>query len=204
MVSNIKYYSGKDFNLRRIVPFWVTIAIVVGLLVVASDPSHALWGLFVAYALSGYFMWVVNRWRTEASEKQFADVREAIEDGNLPGLASAISRGTSANTMLSGARTILMLAIEETNLPAVEYLVAQGAEINHQDEQGVTALIAAARIGFTEAVQLLLESGADSNLRDLSGLTALDFSEQYGAADITAALLRFGAKSGKELTPRQP
>jgi len=204
MVSNIKYYSGKDFNLRRIVPFWVTIAIVVALLVVASDPSHALWGLFVVYAISGYFMWVVNRWRTEASEKQFADVREAIEDGNLPGLAQAISRGTSANTLLTGGKSILMFAVEETNLPGVEFLLVQGADINHQDEQGVSALIAAARIGFTEAVQLLLESGADANLRDLSGVTALDFAEQYGAADVTAALLRFGAKSGKELAPRQP
>jgi CDP-diacylglycerol--serine O-phosphatidyltransferase len=204
MVSNIKYYSGKDFNLRRIVPFWVTIAIVVGLLVVASDPSHALWGLFVAYSVSGYFMWVVNRWRTEASEKHVADIREAIEDGDLPGLAQAISRGTSANTLFADGRSILVLAIEETNLPAVEYLVAQGADPNHQDGHGATALIAAARIGFLEAVQMLLESGADPNLRDLSGVTALDFAEQYGAADITAALLRFGAKSGKELAPRQP
>jgi CDP-diacylglycerol--serine O-phosphatidyltransferase len=204
MVSNIKYYSGKDFNLRRIVPFWVTIAIVTGLLVVASDPSHVLWGVFVAYALSGYLLWVVNRWKTEASEKQFAGIREAIEEGDLPSLAQAISRGTSINTTLSGGRSILALAVEETSLPVVEFLVAQGAELNHQDEQGVSALIAAARIGFVEAVQVLLESGADANLRDLSGVTALDFAEQYGAADITAALLRFGAKSGKELAPRQP
>jgi CDP-diacylglycerol--serine O-phosphatidyltransferase len=204
MVSNVKYYSGKDFNLRRIVPFWVTIAIVMGLLVVASDPSHALWGLFVAYSISGYVMWLVNRWRAEASEKQFADIREAIEDGDLSGLARILSRGSSANTLVSGGRSILMFAIEETNLPAVEFLIAQGAEPNHQDEQGVSPLIAAARIGFTEAVQLLLEGGADPNLRDLSGVTALDFAEQYGAADITAALLRFGAKSGKELGPKQP
>ncbi len=56
MVTNIKFYSGKDINLRRSVPFWVVPAIAVGYLVVTIEPSHVLWGLFVCYALSGYVM----------------------------------------------------------------------------------------------------------------------------------------------------
>ncbi|MEP7155124.1 MAG: CDP-diacylglycerol--serine O-phosphatidyltransferase [Betaproteobacteria bacterium] len=56
MVTNIRYYSGKDFNLRRSVPFWVIPAIFVTYLVVTIEPSHVLWGLFVVYALSGYVM----------------------------------------------------------------------------------------------------------------------------------------------------
>jgi CDP-diacylglycerol---serine O-phosphatidyltransferase len=56
MVTNIKYYSGKEFNLRRSVPFWVVPVIFVAYLVVTIDPAKVLWGLFVCYALSGYVM----------------------------------------------------------------------------------------------------------------------------------------------------
>ena len=56
MVTNIKYYSGKEFNLRKSVPFWVVPAILVAYLVVTIDPAKVLWGLFVCYALSGYLL----------------------------------------------------------------------------------------------------------------------------------------------------
>lgn len=56
MVSNIRYYSGKDINLRGSVPFWVVPAILVAYLVVTIEPSHVLWGLFLSYAASGYIM----------------------------------------------------------------------------------------------------------------------------------------------------
>jgi CDP-diacylglycerol---serine O-phosphatidyltransferase len=56
MVTNIKFYSGKDINLRGSVPFWVVPAIFVGYLIVTIEPSHVLWGLFLCYALSGYVM----------------------------------------------------------------------------------------------------------------------------------------------------
>jgi CDP-diacylglycerol--serine O-phosphatidyltransferase len=60
MVTNVKFYSGKDINLRRSVPFWVVPAIAVAYLVVTIEPSHVLWGLFVCYALSGYVMAIVD------------------------------------------------------------------------------------------------------------------------------------------------
>jgi CDP-diacylglycerol--serine O-phosphatidyltransferase len=65
MVTNIKFYSGKDINLRRSVPFWVVPAIAVGYLVVTIEPSHVLWGLFVCYALSGYVIAAVTLIRGE-------------------------------------------------------------------------------------------------------------------------------------------
>jgi CDP-diacylglycerol--serine O-phosphatidyltransferase len=58
MVSNVRYYSGKDINLRRSVPFWVVLLIPLAALVITSEPSHVLWGLFVLYALSGYAYWL--------------------------------------------------------------------------------------------------------------------------------------------------
>ncbi|MCX9157613.1 CDP-diacylglycerol--serine O-phosphatidyltransferase [Niveibacterium sp. 24ML] len=60
MVSSVKFWSGKEINLRRSVPFVVILAMVGGLLLISSYPAGVLFGLFVTYALSGYLMWA---WR---------------------------------------------------------------------------------------------------------------------------------------------
>jgi CDP-diacylglycerol--serine O-phosphatidyltransferase len=57
MVSNVPFWSFKEVNWRKRVPLWVILACVIGLSVVASKPSVVLFGLFLAYALSGYVMW---------------------------------------------------------------------------------------------------------------------------------------------------
>ncbi len=57
MVSNLKYYSGKDINLRKSVSFPVVVAIalaVVTLVAVSSTLPEMLFMLFGCYALSGY------------------------------------------------------------------------------------------------------------------------------------------------------
>jgi CDP-diacylglycerol---serine O-phosphatidyltransferase len=54
MVSNFRYYSFKDINLRRSVPFMVVIAFVLFFVVVSSYPPGILFALFLVYALSGY------------------------------------------------------------------------------------------------------------------------------------------------------
>jgi CDP-diacylglycerol---serine O-phosphatidyltransferase len=61
MVSNVMYYSGKDFNLRRSVPFIVVFALVLGFALVSSYPPGVLFGLFLCYAASGYVL-LVWRW----------------------------------------------------------------------------------------------------------------------------------------------
>jgi CDP-diacylglycerol--serine O-phosphatidyltransferase len=66
MVSNIRFYSGKDINLRKSVPFSVVVAIVLVVVVlsqVADNLPELLFGIFGIYAASGYLMWVVNRFR---------------------------------------------------------------------------------------------------------------------------------------------
>lgn len=57
MVSNVKYWSGKDINLRRSVPFIVVPAIGLGYILLGSYPPGVLFALFLAYALSGYAVW---------------------------------------------------------------------------------------------------------------------------------------------------
>ena len=62
MVSTLRYWSGKDINLRRSVPFMVLPVIVLGYVLVSSYPPGVLFGLFLCYALSGYIMAAVQ-WR---------------------------------------------------------------------------------------------------------------------------------------------
>lgn len=54
MVSNIPYWSGKDINLRRTVPFVVVPAMVLGYVLLSTYPPGVLFALFLGYALSGY------------------------------------------------------------------------------------------------------------------------------------------------------
>jgi CDP-diacylglycerol---serine O-phosphatidyltransferase len=60
MISTVPFYSGKDFNLRKSVPFWVVPAMIAIYLLIVSDPAHVLFGLFVCYAISGYVLWIVR------------------------------------------------------------------------------------------------------------------------------------------------
>ncbi len=64
MVSTLRYWSGKDINMRRSVPFMVLPAIVLGYVLVSSYPPGVLFALFLAYALSGYVM-AVWTWRSK-------------------------------------------------------------------------------------------------------------------------------------------
>jgi CDP-diacylglycerol--serine O-phosphatidyltransferase len=64
MVSNLKFYSGKDINLRKSVPFSVlvgTALAMVFLMTVASTLPEMLFALFACYASSGYVMWAWER-----------------------------------------------------------------------------------------------------------------------------------------------
>ena len=63
MVSNVPFHSFKGINLRRSVPFAVILLIVLGFILVISDPPIVLFLLFVAYGLSGYVYWVWKKRR---------------------------------------------------------------------------------------------------------------------------------------------
>jgi len=63
MVANVPFYSFKDFNLRRSVPFWAILLVVLALVMISAKPPLVLFGLFVAYGFSGYAMWIWRRRR---------------------------------------------------------------------------------------------------------------------------------------------
>lgn len=60
MVSSVRYWSGKDINLRKSVPFMMVVAFAVGFALVSSYPPGVLFALFLAYSLSGY---VLSAWQ---------------------------------------------------------------------------------------------------------------------------------------------
>lgn len=61
MVTNVPFYSFKDVNFRKPVPFIAIFLVVLVLVAVSSSPSKVLFGFFVLYGLSGYgvYFW---RW----------------------------------------------------------------------------------------------------------------------------------------------
>ena len=63
MVSNIRYYSFKDINPRKSVPFFVIAAIALGFALISYSPEITLFGFFVLYAVSGYFISAASLFR---------------------------------------------------------------------------------------------------------------------------------------------
>ncbi len=61
MVSDLKFYSGKDINLKASVPFIAILAIVLGFVLVSYSPPEVLFTIVFVYALSGYYLWMKNK-----------------------------------------------------------------------------------------------------------------------------------------------
>lgn len=61
MVSNVPFYSFKDINFRKSVPFIAVFVIALVLALLAIDPPKVLWPIFVVYGLSGYAVYVWQR-----------------------------------------------------------------------------------------------------------------------------------------------
>lgn len=60
MVTNVPFYSFKDLGMKKTVPFAVIVLIALTIAAINIHPPTVLFGLFVAYGLSGY---VVYAWR---------------------------------------------------------------------------------------------------------------------------------------------
>jgi CDP-diacylglycerol--serine O-phosphatidyltransferase len=69
MVSNLPFYSFKDFNMRKSVPFIVIFLIALFFILISSYPPGVLFALFMCYAVSGPVMWV---WRRKSKSQPIA------------------------------------------------------------------------------------------------------------------------------------
>ena len=61
MVSDLRYYSGKDINLKHSVPFFVILGIMLVMVLVSYSPPEVLFFVMVVYALSGYALWARDK-----------------------------------------------------------------------------------------------------------------------------------------------
>lgn len=61
MVSDLKFYSGKDINLKESVPFVAILAIVLMFVLISYSPPEVLFTVVLVYALSGYYLWAKSR-----------------------------------------------------------------------------------------------------------------------------------------------
>jgi CDP-diacylglycerol--serine O-phosphatidyltransferase len=61
MVTNLPFYSFKEFNLKKAVPFWVVAGFAAGLAIVSLKPPVVLFLMVFAYSVSGYVLWGMGK-----------------------------------------------------------------------------------------------------------------------------------------------
>lgn len=69
MVSDLRYYSGKDINLKDSVPFFVILGIMLAIVLISYSPPEVLFFIMIVYALSGYALWVRGKFKQIKSEE---------------------------------------------------------------------------------------------------------------------------------------
>lgn len=67
MVSDLRYYSGKDINLKASVPFFVILGIMLAFVLISYSPPEVLFLIMTGYALSGYLMWIRGKFSNASS-----------------------------------------------------------------------------------------------------------------------------------------
>jgi CDP-diacylglycerol--serine O-phosphatidyltransferase len=61
MVTNVPFYSFKDVQMKRSVPFAVIVLLALIIAVINIHPPIVLFALFMIYGLSGYALYVWRR-----------------------------------------------------------------------------------------------------------------------------------------------
>jgi CDP-diacylglycerol--serine O-phosphatidyltransferase len=69
MVSNVKYYSFKEFDMKKSVPFTALLVMVLVFAVIALEPSLVLFGAFMIYVLSGPVNILLQKRKGKGEEK---------------------------------------------------------------------------------------------------------------------------------------
>lgn len=96
MVSNVPFYSFKDINLKKSVPFFALLGVVLLFVVISSDPPTVLFSLFVVYGLSGYVLWAWRRFRGKPTAVPTVGAADApATGGDEPGQGGRPGAGPS-------------------------------------------------------------------------------------------------------------
>ena len=82
MVTNVPFYSFKDIQVKRSVPFVVIVLIALGIAIINIDPPTVTFGVFMIYGLSGY---VIYGWR-KAKGQQTSVISTSTDEPDERGL----------------------------------------------------------------------------------------------------------------------
>lgn len=81
MVTNLPFYSFKDLQARRSVPFVSVVLVVLVIAVINIDPPLVLFGAFVLYALSGFVIYARRKAKGEPVSVISTSTDEPEEQG---------------------------------------------------------------------------------------------------------------------------
>ncbi len=82
MVTNVPFYSFKDIQMKKTVPFAVIVLIALGIGVIGLHPPIMVFAFFIAYGLSGY---AVYAWR-RAKGQQTSVIATSLDEPDERGL----------------------------------------------------------------------------------------------------------------------
>ena len=82
MVTNVPFYSFKDVQMKKSVPFAVIVLIALGIAVINIDPPTVMFGLFMIYGVSGYGVYA---WR-KAKGQQTSVISTSTDEPDERGL----------------------------------------------------------------------------------------------------------------------
>jgi len=81
MVTNVPFYSFKDIQMKKSVPFAAIVLIALGIAVINIHPPTVLFGLFVLYGLSGYALYGWRRFKGQQTSVISTSTDEPDERG---------------------------------------------------------------------------------------------------------------------------
>lgn len=117
MVSNIRYRSFKDLDLKGKIPFVTMVVVVLIFVFISLDPPQVLFAIFLGYALSGPVVTLVTLRRRRAerrsqienkqeSSEEDADAgEEVLQDEPTSGQEQGKSQDTTAKTTSAQGKT---------------------------------------------------------------------------------------------------
>ncbi|MBT8370128.1 MAG: ankyrin repeat domain-containing protein, partial [Deltaproteobacteria bacterium] len=136
-------------------------------------------------------LWVLYQYMSGVHLR--ADIRDAVERGNLGDIRALIMDGAPADTRHNDGTSLLHRALAMGHIKVVPLLIKEGADVNAADSRGITPIHLAAGKGNTTIVKLLIQSGADPGVKSEDYGLPLHWASNSGHMEILRLLLDSGA-----------
>lgn len=120
MVSNVRFSSFKEFNLKGKVPFMTLLVIVLVLVIITLEPAMLLFIIFFIYAFSGPVVTLLTLKKTRALRQQNREENRSSENSVMN--SSGESKVTEESVVDSSAK-VINEAAENTEEISMETVV---------------------------------------------------------------------------------